>query len=159
MDMSKKESSTKKAKKGFTIVELLIVIVVIGILAAITLVTYNGVQARAKTTAAESAAKELQNKSEAYAADDSLGNGAYPNANQLYAATGTAALSTGTKTNYFSGASGAAATTLTATNSSLGYQLCPTTATTGAKITYWDYTKNAVSTNVLYSGAATSSSC
>ncbi len=33
--------------KGFTIVELLIVIVVIGILAAITLVTYNGVQGRA----------------------------------------------------------------------------------------------------------------
>jgi prepilin-type N-terminal cleavage/methylation domain-containing protein len=35
-------------QKGFTIVELLIVIVVIGILAAITIVAYNGVQARAK---------------------------------------------------------------------------------------------------------------
>lgn len=34
---------------GFTIVELLIVIVVIGILAAITIVAYNGVQARAQT--------------------------------------------------------------------------------------------------------------
>lgn len=33
--------------QGFTIIELLIVIVVIGILAAITLVTYNGVQNRA----------------------------------------------------------------------------------------------------------------
>jgi prepilin-type N-terminal cleavage/methylation domain-containing protein len=36
--------------KGFTIVELLIVIVVIGILAAITIVAYNGIQQRALTT-------------------------------------------------------------------------------------------------------------
>ena len=33
-----------KSKSGFTIVELLIVIVVIGILAAITIVAYNGIQ-------------------------------------------------------------------------------------------------------------------
>jgi general secretion pathway protein G len=37
-----------KTKSGFTIVELLIVIVVIGILAAITIVAYNGFQERAK---------------------------------------------------------------------------------------------------------------
>ena len=36
---------------GFTIVELLIVIVIIGILAAITIVAYNGITARAQTTA------------------------------------------------------------------------------------------------------------
>ncbi len=35
-------------KSGFTIVELLIVIVVIAILAAITIVAYNGIQLRAK---------------------------------------------------------------------------------------------------------------
>lgn len=35
-------------QRGFTIVELLIVIVVIGILAAITIVAYNGIQQRAK---------------------------------------------------------------------------------------------------------------
>lgn len=39
-----------KLDKGFTIVELLIVIVVIGILAAIVVVAYNGVQNRAKST-------------------------------------------------------------------------------------------------------------
>ena len=38
-------------QKGFTIVELLIVIVIIGILAAITIVAYNGIQQRAQTTA------------------------------------------------------------------------------------------------------------
>ena len=37
-------------QKGFTIVELLIVIVVIAILAAVTIVAYNGVQARAYNT-------------------------------------------------------------------------------------------------------------
>lgn len=37
-----------KQNSGFTIVELLIVIVVIGILAAITIVAYNGVQQRAR---------------------------------------------------------------------------------------------------------------
>lgn len=39
----------RKEHYGFTIVELLIVIVVIGILATITVVAYNGIQARSKT--------------------------------------------------------------------------------------------------------------
>lgn len=40
----------RKSTNGFTLVELLIVIVVIAILAAITLVTYNGIQKRALDT-------------------------------------------------------------------------------------------------------------
>ncbi len=43
------EYSKQERMSGFTIVELLIVIVVIGILAAITIVAYNGVQQRAVT--------------------------------------------------------------------------------------------------------------
>jgi prepilin-type N-terminal cleavage/methylation domain-containing protein len=54
----------KQTQTGFTIVELLIVIVVIGILAAITVVAYNGVQDRARVAAVSSslagAAKQLE---------------------------------------------------------------------------------------------------
>ena len=44
----------RKSTSGFTIVELLIVIVVIGILAAITIVSYNGIQNRAYDTSVQS---------------------------------------------------------------------------------------------------------
>ena len=57
---------TKNTKKGFTIVELLIVIVVIGILATIVVVTYQGVQNKARTTQAQAAAKGILDKAEAY---------------------------------------------------------------------------------------------
>lgn len=47
--------------KGFTLVELLIVIVVIAILSSITVVAYNGVQDRAKTAVIYANAKQLAN--------------------------------------------------------------------------------------------------
>ena len=49
-----------KTKSGFTIVELLIVIVVIAILAAISVVAYNGMQDRAKATAIVSGIKTTE---------------------------------------------------------------------------------------------------
>ncbi|MES2631288.1 MAG: prepilin-type N-terminal cleavage/methylation domain-containing protein [Patescibacteria group bacterium] len=48
----------QKNNSGFTIVELLIVVVVIAILAAITIVAYNGIQNRAKASAAQSIASQ-----------------------------------------------------------------------------------------------------
>ncbi len=74
---------TKTIKKGFTIVELLIVIVVIGILAGIVVVTYNGVQNKTKTTAAEAVAKEIRDKAEAFSAEVST----YPTFAQLKTAS------------------------------------------------------------------------
>jgi prepilin-type N-terminal cleavage/methylation domain-containing protein len=49
-------------QKAFTIVELLIVIVVIGILAAITIVAYNGIQNRAHAATAQSDANGAKKK-------------------------------------------------------------------------------------------------
>ena len=41
-------STKKQNRKGFTIIELIVVVVIIGILAAITIVSYNGIQAKAR---------------------------------------------------------------------------------------------------------------
>jgi len=51
---------------GFTIVELLIVIVVIAILATISIVAYNGIQDRAKNSAMTTAAVQVQKLINAY---------------------------------------------------------------------------------------------
>jgi prepilin-type N-terminal cleavage/methylation domain-containing protein len=63
-------------QRGFTIVELLIVIVVIGILAAITIVAYNGIQGRAQIASIQSDLSGNVNKFEMYKLDDA--NAAYP---------------------------------------------------------------------------------
>lgn len=57
-------------QKGFTIVELLIVIVVIGILAAIVIVAFNGVQNQAKGTQYKTDAASITKVAEAYNADE-----------------------------------------------------------------------------------------
>lgn len=54
---------------GFTIVELLIVIVVIGILAAITVVAFNGVQGRAHDISIQNDLQSIAKKLEMYKAD------------------------------------------------------------------------------------------
>jgi type II secretion system protein G len=73
-------SSLKKVtQKGFTIVELLIVIVVIGILAALVITTYNGIQQKGRNTERTTDLKAIQGQLEAYYAQ----NGVYPAESQL----------------------------------------------------------------------------
>lgn len=66
-------------KNGFTIVELLIVIVVIAILAAIALVSYTGIQERARTARSVSTADQVRTKALAWNAMQS----GFPNLAQL----------------------------------------------------------------------------
>lgn len=72
---AKSQHSDRQKHYGFTIVELLIVVVVIAILAAITIVAYNGIQNRAKQSAAQSTASQAGKKIATYAA---LNSDAYP---------------------------------------------------------------------------------
>jgi prepilin-type N-terminal cleavage/methylation domain-containing protein len=90
--MSLASIKAMKAEKGFTIVELLIVIVIIGILAAIVIVAYNGITQRANDTNYKSAASQIDKIAEAYNAD----NGSYPQTLANFTSYTSAPLPTGT---------------------------------------------------------------
>ena len=66
--------SIRKKNSGFTIIELLIVIIVIGILATLVIVTYNGIQQKARDTKRKTDINAIQGQVEAYFAQ----NGKYP---------------------------------------------------------------------------------
>lgn len=61
----------KQKQSGFTIVELLIVIVVIGILAAITIVAFNGVQQKGRDAKRSNDISYIKKLLEMYKADNS----------------------------------------------------------------------------------------
>lgn len=67
-------SKSRTNRAGFTIVELLVVIVVIGILSAIVIVAYNGVTIQARNTAIQSDVRNAQSKLMA----DNATTGSYP---------------------------------------------------------------------------------
>ena len=66
--------SLKKRDQGFTIVELLIVIVVIGILALLVITTYSGIQAKARNSKRQTDVQSIQTQVEAFFSQ----NGYYP---------------------------------------------------------------------------------
>ena len=148
---------------GFTIVELLIVVVIIAILAAITIVAYNGIQNRAKTSSAQSAANSAIKKAEAFNADDTSPTAGYPNAGSQL--TGAASTTLYRLDGVTFGALSAG--TAPSSPSVLRYSACghngtataPTTvagmtsAIVGSRVEYYDYTSGTIST--LRTGNAT----
>jgi prepilin-type N-terminal cleavage/methylation domain-containing protein len=158
-------------ERGFTIVELLIVIVVIGILAAISIVAYNGVQNRAKTSAGQSLANTIMKKAEAY---NTINNG-YPVYCNLVTnttnATGSGTAGTAGLGGCVAGNANAGAepkldnvnvVALASSNASGGYNATVSNGnavvaywqcTGGANISYWDYTATPAAAVIIKAGA------
>ena len=129
---------------GFTIVELLIVIVVIAILATISIVAYSGIQARAKTSSGQMTASNIIKKIESYRAV----HGVFPTYAELknnYSPGSTTAGSGGSEVRLdnpnaivSAGLSASAATNGTVVQ----YNDC-TTSDPNRSIVYWNYQTNA----------------
>lgn len=131
--------------RGFTIVELLIVIVVIAILAAISIVAYTGITTKANASTAKSNAETVQKVAEAYAADENTTG--YP-AN-IAALTGYS-----TYTRIPSGVSITNNQLTSANKDGKTIQFIPK-GTTGACIGYWDASLATPAAAYTYAGNAT----
>ena len=70
----------KRDNKGFTLVELMIVVVIIGILIAIAIPIYNSIQATAEKRACQANLRSIKSQLEVWKADDAAGagDGDYP---------------------------------------------------------------------------------
>jgi len=133
----------KTKDHGFTIVELLVVIVVIGILAAITIVSYTGITARANTASNKQNASSVLASAQSYYVDNSS---VFPN---------TASVATFNTNNTAKLPSGLVLTGATLTSANATSIQYLQKGTTGICVAWWDYSTSAVTTTPLFGGDAT----
>lgn len=166
--MGMKLNSIKQ--KAFTIVELLVVIVVIGILAAITIVSYSNISSRGALASEQSAANNIASKAEVYKSN----TGDYPTSTSVLtalASTDPAYVPSSVFTAHAFGAAsittinGTTRPTGTAPNNWIRYFVCgiPSTGTptaapttiagittkTGILVQYWDFVAGTVKNDVF----------
>ena len=138
--------TTKNIKnQGFTLVELLIVIVIIAILTVVSLVAYNGLQNQAKTSAAKSAADAVAKKSELY----NTAKSSYPTG--LTILTNTA----DSGEPYYLDAKTVKEGTLaagTAPAEANTIEYAPCTGNKGAKVKYYNFSKDTVEERTIGTG-------
>ncbi len=132
-----KIKNLRNKEGGFTIVELLIVIVIIGILAALVIVAYTGIQNRARDTQGKTDAQAIIKKAEAFAADS---EGVYPGNKAAFAGKPVAVLDTTLLGKITDGATSTTAATAHGTYVGWGCGTSPNF--TGYKISYWNSAKS-----------------
>jgi prepilin-type N-terminal cleavage/methylation domain-containing protein len=143
-------TTTQIKNRGFTLVELLIVIVIIAILTVVSLVAYNGLQNRAKTTAAASAAETVAKKAEIYNTESS----GYPaNLKTLMEASSDKSYSIGTDVLTGGSKDLDNLTSKPDEANTIAYKAC--TDNKGARIFYWDYGTNKKQTRTVGTCPAT----
>jgi type IV pilus assembly protein PilA len=135
--------------RGFTIVELLIVIIIIAILAALTIVAYNGITTRANASRAKGNASNILKVATAYANDETNPvPGTYPTPAQLTSWAGSITHVPGGVTVN----STVALTSSHADGKTITYM---NKGTTGGCVAYWDATLATPAVVWLYAGNAT----
>jgi type II secretion system protein G len=144
----------QRKNEGFTIVELLIVIVVIGILAALVVTTFTGIQQRARNTERETDIKAVHGQLEAYYAQ----NGSYPFRDDVNTAAWRATNMKGLDAEALKDPKGSAQT-LSAAASNTSYGYTPLSSTDGACTTAaGDCTKYTLTANLEGGGTFSKSS-
>lgn len=149
-------TTTQTKNRGFTLVELLIVIVIIAILTVVSLVAYNGLQNQAKTSTAKSTADSVAKKAELYNTEE----GQYPDSLSVLTTktTGTPPVDNTKKSWYISTDS---VKSVSATpkasdgTTAIQYESCTSgTTRTGAKIYYFNFSENKAESRVVGTGCA-----
>ena len=138
--------TTKNIKnQGFTLVELLIVIVIIAILTVVSLVAYNGLQNQAKTSAAKSAADAVAKKAELY----NTAKSSYPTGLTILTNTADSGKP------YYLDAKTVKEGTLaagTAPAEANTIEYAPCTGNKGAKVKYYNFSKDTVEERTIGTG-------